>query len=542
MAGTGGEGVAAWTNRNDATFASQLAAADSAVLVGGVEAGDLAWVFNEQSIFRATDKTNAALTSSELQAFIDNRKGKTIVIPDGDHMHYGITLSGATYDGTKIACKGRLKLAPDAGASTFGGAWVGLLIKDCSGVELWYRGDGSRLNMTAREQIFNVGIAGGANHRIHSFDCIEIRGDGLYIGQSDWLADSAIPANITIGEFIGQNSAYDGRNALSVISVDGLFIDNFVSLKVGGIIGATTQPGGLDIEPDFGYQICRNIRVNGGYIDSAGTSGFAILGKAQTNDAARDWNCQDIEVALTNVRAGTSGSGLAAAGVLKATGIKLDLTERYVTTKGNGRVIDFCDDVKGKIDCKNVISGVQLGITNELTKFDLDCTVTRYSNAGIQTGKISNGRVSGRVTGSDGVTTFGVECNAYGRGVISQTNVAYSVDCPSDGAARAFRNEPSSPVTFVNVTAENCDWSGYAGFSVTSDATIQYENVKGMDFATAIPSSGSWAVGQIVKNSSPLVDANSMIQLAWVRLTTGSSNVDGVDWQRVYTSVASPAV
>jgi hypothetical protein len=39
VAGTGGEGVAAWTNRNDATFASQLAAADSAVLVGGVEAG-----------------------------------------------------------------------------------------------------------------------------------------------------------------------------------------------------------------------------------------------------------------------------------------------------------------------------------------------------------------------------------------------------------------------------------------------------------------------------------------------------------------------
>jgi hypothetical protein len=39
VAGTGGEGVTAWTNRNDATFASQLAAADSPVLVGGVEAG-----------------------------------------------------------------------------------------------------------------------------------------------------------------------------------------------------------------------------------------------------------------------------------------------------------------------------------------------------------------------------------------------------------------------------------------------------------------------------------------------------------------------
>jgi len=41
VAGTGGEGVTVWTNRNDATFATALAAANSTALVGGAEAGDI---------------------------------------------------------------------------------------------------------------------------------------------------------------------------------------------------------------------------------------------------------------------------------------------------------------------------------------------------------------------------------------------------------------------------------------------------------------------------------------------------------------------
>jgi len=50
VAGTGGEGDLAWTNRNDATFASALAAEGSQVLIGGVTAEDVAAMVNAGSV------------------------------------------------------------------------------------------------------------------------------------------------------------------------------------------------------------------------------------------------------------------------------------------------------------------------------------------------------------------------------------------------------------------------------------------------------------------------------------------------------------
>jgi len=481
--------------------------------------------------------------TAAIQAAIDANKGGTVIIPDGTYLHAGVLLNDSSYNNTSLICRGILKLKADGGASIFGGSWGGTLIKDCSGITLEYKGDGNRAAMTAREQIFLVGIAGASDINIRSFDAVDIRGDGLYISQSDWASNSTVPSNIRIGQFYAKNSAAgDGRNALSVISVDKLHIGSFVSIDVGGTINSVVQPGGLDIEPNFGYQTCTDITISGGYIRSGGTSGFAILGKAITNDATRDWNCYNITAKLTNVRTGTSGSGLAAAGLTRCRDIMVDLKESYATTKGKARIIDRADNIKGVLSCKNVTNGVELGITDKVTDFDLQIFVNTYNNSAIKTTEIENGRLTGRVYDAVGGASFAIECNAAGRGAISQSNVVYSVDAPYGNNVRAFRNEPSAPVTFVKCIVQNCNFSGYASVSVTNDAQILFHNVEGITSAAAIPSSGTWAAGQIVYNKGTTPDANGMYQEGWTRLTSGNSNVAGTDWIYRYVSTVSPAI
>jgi len=129
--------------------------------------------------------------TAAIQAMIDAGKGKTVMIPDGTFIHAGVLLSGATYNGTTIVCYGELKLRPRAGAeTTFGGAFVGLIIKDCDNVTLYYRGHGNRTNQTNNQECHLVGIAGATNFHAPIFHAREVRGDGVYVGQSDWMSSS----------------------------------------------------------------------------------------------------------------------------------------------------------------------------------------------------------------------------------------------------------------------------------------------------------------------------------------------------------------
>jgi hypothetical protein len=54
-----------------------------------------------------------------------------------------------------------------------------------------------------------------------------------------------------------------------------------------------------------------------------------------------------------------------------------------------------------------------------------------------------------------------------------------------------------------------------------------------VSWASSMPTSGTYGVGSVVHNSAPTV-ANGRILLEWVRLTTGSGHVAGIDWQAIY--------
>jgi len=468
--------------------------------------------------------------NSALQAGIDYSKGKKFVVADdggNGYLHSGLSLNGTTYNNTTIVCEGLLLLAPDGGGSTFGGAWVGLLIKDCDGVNLTYRGNGNQSAMTDREQIFCVGLAGATNLAIDTFKVENVQGDGMYISQSDWQSESAFTENVVINQFYGKNATASGRNGLSIISAKGVYIDNFVSINIGGFVNGVNQPAGLDIEPNFGYQICSDIYVGSGYVTSAGTSGVAVLGKAITDDATRDWNCYNIDLTLTNVRQGGTGSTLASAGILKCKNIKLNITERYVGTAGKGRIFAYCENVSGNLKLSNVTVGASLGEVDQVDNVNITVDVDTYTLAGIQTGLVNNSAIKGKINNATGGTCFALECKSFGRGTLTQTDVTYSIDAPSDGAARGVRNAPTDAVSFVRCIVQDCNLSGY---TTPNDAQIKFSNVTGITNATTIPTTGAWVRGQIVYNDNVAITGASNVQEGWVRLTNNTTNITGTDW------------
>ena len=112
--------------------------------------------------------------TSAIQKAIDGNKGGTIIIP-GRALCSGIVLDGASYNGTRIICNGELVLTPKSKAPA--GTSAGLLLKDCEGVFLQYRGDGNRAVQPDEEHYHLVVLAGVKKFECPQFFAREIRGD-----------------------------------------------------------------------------------------------------------------------------------------------------------------------------------------------------------------------------------------------------------------------------------------------------------------------------------------------------------------------------
>lgn len=483
------------------------------------------------------DGTNASPTddSTAIQNCVAAMAGKTAIADSGKTFYCaGILLSGATYNNTTITGDGWFKLKPDAGASNFGGAWCGIVLQQTDGVTLSAKFVGNRANMTAREQIFCVGIAGATRTLIPHLRTDEIRGDGLYIGQANWTASSANSSNVEIGLLEGYNTADDGRNLLSIISVNGLHAKRIVSNQIGGVINGVTEPGGVDIEPDQGYETVFDVRIDSLDVVTAGTSGLAVLGKSVSgNDANLDWNTTQIVIGEARIlRTGTSGSALAGSGFTRCADVKIVKgVYSFNSTPGAGPVHDMAQRVEADWTVSNVTTGAWLGPLGFVYQGDFKLTVSGFTQAGVLSTGLTQTRVRGRMFSSVAAnTTYGVHCTNNARS-ITQTYVSYEVDAPYDNVmAQAFYNDATNPVTFgVGCIARNCDWSSYASYAATCNALIPLQDVLGMTWAAAQPTNGTWHWQTRVKNTQPASAVNKTTT-EWARLNSGSNNATGTDW------------
>ncbi len=188
--------------------------------------------------------------SAAIQAAIDAGKGKRIVIKaspaGGRYLCAGLVLGDASYDDTQLICDGgELVLAPDHGKSNFDTSiWAGIRVTNAARVTLDLRWHGNR---TAIQAAARTPIAWCSpvlsRTRIKSLVCREIRGDGLYIGRVSPIKGGAASSNVVVDSVHCFNSVDDGRNAVSVISCDGLSIRDLFSYQVGGVIASVRMPG-----------------------------------------------------------------------------------------------------------------------------------------------------------------------------------------------------------------------------------------------------------------------------------------------------------
>lgn len=484
--------------------------------------------------------------SAALQAFIDANKGRHIVVR-GACTFAGVTLIGATYNGTRLTIQNhKLKVRGELPA-TFGGAWVGLLLKDVDGCQLDYFGDGQRSLQPQIEQTFLVGIAGGSNYRFGKVICTEVRGDGLYVGQSEWTSSSTPPTNIIIDSFIAYNSADDGRNGMSIISAKTMHVGAFTSIGVGGVVNGARMPGGLDMESDVAHHTIEDVSFGSVFVRSAGTVCVGIIGK---DAGSENYSAKRISIGHIDSRCtyASSTNGAAALVVLWAEDVTVDggVVSQENASNGTGIIVDYVTGAEIELKIPKAKYGAQIGATGWVRKSKIHLDVESYNGSGFVVSGATDSRISGSVTGAVSSTlTFAVQTKSGGR-ALTQSKVIYSVHCPYDGLnLRGYRNEPGDVVTFSNCQIVNCDVSGYASSVLGMDgvaAGMKWRDVAGYDEITAIPSSGEWPVGHFVRSNNAGKDANNMFVMGWRRLTTGTNHAEGVDWMPARASTVSPAL
>lgn len=443
--------------------------------------------------------------SVAFQRAIDANKGAVVYVPHGmTPMIAGITLIGATYSGTVIRVDGELmlKASPAAGTHNYQNAWVGIAFESCDRCQFEGKWNGNRANQPADEDIFCIALSGATNFHCDSIRFREIRGDGMYLNQVVWNTNGSPGCqNVSIGTISGYNSANDGRNLMSIIACTELSIATFDSYQVGGVVNGVTEPGGFDVEPNFGYQLCTDITIGTATVVTAGQNGFQFAGKAQTTDSARDWCVQRVAVGSLVLRNTSSASVVSPLVIQRVADIELHGNVTCPgTSSNNGCFTDFTDRAELRVTVSKASIGVFLGNADTVRDSDIDINVNGYSQYGVLANGLIRTRIKGRIRGATSTTgVYGIRVGVASS-TATQTDVTYSVDIPYDGTQQYGMFLDGGITIGTGTCVRDCDLTGYGSFDAqiqSRTAAIPSYNVTGRNLAnglTNFPGNGMWAL------------------------------------------------
>lgn len=472
---------------------------------------------NVPTLLDAGGVPNASVDSSAaLQRLV--QVGNAGHIPEGNYSVKGVILSRSNY---RLTCAGTLYLGVRASTSENNGgvpAFVGIVLQDCNGVSIQTRWHGQRALQPAEEHIYCLAVAGGSQIDI-DLDAQEVAGDGLYVSQSNWLANSTIPSHVSINARV-YNSALSGRNAVSIISLDNFKI-KLDCKNVGGLIGAFQQPGGLDLEPNFDYQTITNGQIE--LIADNCAFGLCFFGKnynirnvtavAQLSNNCRPYlsRFQECDVTINNKDSAVAGD------------------------------VNTCLDSKLRFRHYNCAIGVSYGYRGDCIRCDIETSGSEWVNSvtshfGVQDSSFAV-KAYNCAGGGDGFAwVIGIpegQTNAY-----VPSNNRYSIDCPKKGnATLAIRN--ASGISLSRCIFCNSNLGGWAnwGEAVLGQVANVIESTvcNGLSSSNAMPGSGYYPQGLIVRANSNTI-TTGYVRYGWLRLTTGSGHVLDTDWKTVLFS------
>ncbi|WP_237436888.1 hypothetical protein [Enterobacter hormaechei] len=252
--------------------------------------------------------------TTKLQAWLDNcatAKAEAYIPKNISPAAASLRCTSPAHDGLKFRWEGYVRHFGDGSkAGTVVDSW-----DPASGYVLYLKGvndisglisiDGARASKIDDSHLHNVHSYGGNNHKI-GWKFKETRGDGIYLnnlqGNSNPVGGPTAPTNMDYPFIESINSDFDGRNAISIIAVDGLRIGKVFSWKHGGVVEGQSMPSGLDIEPNYYYQKVNNVYIGDIFAYSAGTQGgLSIIGKQNGTDTG-DFNVRNVYVGNATLR------------------------------------------------------------------------------------------------------------------------------------------------------------------------------------------------------------------------------------------------
>lgn len=406
--------------------------------------------------FRSTAKPTYASPrtaddTASLQASLDAARGATFVIPRGmGAVTRGLVLDGPGYDGTRIIVEGELKLLPNTDGYTTGGGPVAaaILVRDCNGVTIDVPGalDGNIGAHTKRlHNNHLVVVAGTTNTFIPRLNCRNVGSDGVYVTMKDFNTTSKRTRNLHLGHISGRNLSASGRDLITLIDADGVVVDNFFSLNIGGLIDGQRQPGGFCIERNTAEQKVENVVVRSAYIRHQGTGGitchsgygsnirfesFVSINDVSPTDADQFGN--RTQASRSNGFVCTSTSDIYARGRVV-----------FENAFGVGAVVSNCTNVDIEVDARHVQIGARIGADkNDVSGGGviggrIDVSVWDACRWGIQEGRVANseliyhlpvGPVTGYYEAPFGVYFAARSASHKNRGNTRTINAAYSPD------------------------------------------------------------------------------------------------------------------
>ncbi|MCC7349548.1 MAG: right-handed parallel beta-helix repeat-containing protein, partial [Phycisphaerales bacterium] len=264
------------------------AAASAAMPLGYVDASTFGGGYNATD---ATAALQAAIDSGNSQIFVPNKGTPWIIEPIFLKSNKTILFES----GTVVQAK----------AASFTGT-ADSLFTGVGNVNVTLSGYGATLRMnqsdytdpnnyTASESRMGIRLYSVTNFQIEGLKIEDTGGDGIYLGAG---SATSFNSNVSIKD-VTLNNNY--RNGISVISADGLTIDNATVLNTNG----TAPKAGIDFEPNYNTQVLKNITVKNSIFASNGGNGImfdlAKWDSGGTNQSPYNKQPSDVTATIENV-------------------------------------------------------------------------------------------------------------------------------------------------------------------------------------------------------------------------------------------------